>query len=602
MNGSGAADRLRSAGQVPWRLMVFIAWLAICAVQLLASRGTIAALEFHDPDDELRLVQVRDLLAGQGWFDLHQYRINGFDGGVLMHWSRLVDAPIAAVILLFRPLLGTAGAEMAALLLVPALTLLAMMALIGWMASRVFDREKVLFACLVLGMTVPAMVQVLPLRIDHHGWQIVMALAAMAGFALTDQRRGGWLTGAALATWMSISFEGLPLSACFIGVLALFWLRDQRQATRLVSAIQALAGVSVLLFLATRGLADLVTHCDAISPIHLGIFVWGAACLTLIAGGKPRPLALSLGALALTAAGALAIVLLAAPQCAAGTFNEMDPVVREFWFTSVAEGLSVFHPPYSFAVQFIVPAAIGLHATIVLARRSEGELRRWWTAYALVLGAALVIGMAVSRSSAFSGALAALPLGWRLSNWLGGLKRPENPLLRLAELLTVAIGIFVTLLPSAPVMLVENLLDGKPGIMSDEKAAVVACHADRAAATLNALPRGTFLAPLDMGPKLLLNTRHGVVATGHHRAGKAMRVVIDAYSGTPEAALATIRARRLNYVALCPNVPEAGNYRKRAPHGFAAQLLDGKVPAWLQRVDLPKDAGFLIWKVVDPAK
>ena len=58
-----------------------------------------------DNDDLLRLVEVRDLLAGQGWFDLHQYRM-GLEGGFVMHWSRLVDAPIAAIVLAVSSLTG----------------------------------------------------------------------------------------------------------------------------------------------------------------------------------------------------------------------------------------------------------------------------------------------------------------------------------------------------------------------------------------------------------------------------------------------------------------------------------------------------------------
>ena len=52
-------------------------------------------LPIGDNDSLLRLVEIRDLLGGQGWFDLHQYRM-GPPGGFVMHWSRLVDAPIAA--------------------------------------------------------------------------------------------------------------------------------------------------------------------------------------------------------------------------------------------------------------------------------------------------------------------------------------------------------------------------------------------------------------------------------------------------------------------------------------------------------------------------
>ena len=59
-----------------------------------------------DNDSLLRLVQIRDLIGGQGWFDLHQYRM-GPEGGFVMHWSRLVDAPIAAIMLAVAAVTGS---------------------------------------------------------------------------------------------------------------------------------------------------------------------------------------------------------------------------------------------------------------------------------------------------------------------------------------------------------------------------------------------------------------------------------------------------------------------------------------------------------------
>jgi len=55
-------------------------------------------------DDAMRLAQVRDLLAGQSWYDLTQWRMN-VPFGLPMHWSRLIDAPIAGLILIFRQFL-----------------------------------------------------------------------------------------------------------------------------------------------------------------------------------------------------------------------------------------------------------------------------------------------------------------------------------------------------------------------------------------------------------------------------------------------------------------------------------------------------------------
>ena len=52
----------------------------------------------------MRLVQVRDLLQGQGWFDVFLHRMNA-PYGLAMHWSRLVDGPLALLVLNLQHLL-----------------------------------------------------------------------------------------------------------------------------------------------------------------------------------------------------------------------------------------------------------------------------------------------------------------------------------------------------------------------------------------------------------------------------------------------------------------------------------------------------------------
>src|SRR5436853_4529318 len=65
---------------------------------------------FFDSDDAMRIVQVRDLMAGQGWFDLTAQRINP-PKGLLLHWSRVVDVPIVALISVFRLFASAEAAE-----------------------------------------------------------------------------------------------------------------------------------------------------------------------------------------------------------------------------------------------------------------------------------------------------------------------------------------------------------------------------------------------------------------------------------------------------------------------------------------------------------
>lgn len=581
-----------------WLALVLPIWAALYGLLIALNFERWSQLRFHDPDDQLRLQQVRDLLAGQAWFDLHQYRIDEVGGGVLMHWSRLVDLPIAGAMLAFRPLLGVQGAEMAALLLVPGLTLLAIMAPVGWIGVRVLPRAALPMALLAVAFAVPVIVQVQPGRIDHHGWQIALALLAMAGFLLHDERRGGWLTGAALACWMAISFEGLPLSAWIIAVLALAALADSRLRPRLVAAMQGLALVSVALFAATRGVGDLANRCDAIAPVHLAAFAWGAVAITAALVLRPGSRVALLAGLGAAAVGAVAIVAGMAPQCTTGSFDMLDPVVRQFWYDNVHEGKPIFASEWHLAAQYVVPPLVGLAAAIRLARRSERGMRRWWLLYAAVLAGALAISLAVARAASISAVLATLPLGWQLSQWMTALRRPPNPLLRLAELTAAAAVIFAVLLPVVPVLAVEKLLERAP-VTAVPPASVAPCTVVPARGIIAALPPGGVLAPLDMGPDFLLNTDRAVLATGHHRGAKAIRLVIDAFSGSPEEARAIMRARNLRYLAICPLLQELDLYRERAPGGFAAQLAAGQVPDWLEPVPLQAASGIKMWRLTD---
>jgi len=38
-------------------------------------------------------------------------------------------------------------------------------------------------------------------------------------------------------------------------------------------------------------------------------------------------------------------------------------------------------------------------------------------------------------------------------------------------------------------------------------------------------------------------------------------------------------------------------FASEAPKGFYSQLVRGRVPSWLERVQLPKDSPFVMWRV-----
>lgn len=585
-------ERRRPAFTAELLARVTLAWAMVAALLLVTNLPTMLAYRFPDPDDTLRLVQVRDLLGGQGWFDLTQHRIDAAAGGVPMHWSRLVDAPLAAVIVPLRGLIGQGAAETVALIIVPLLTLGCALLLAGRIAWRLIGDEAAGFACLAMAMSVPLIQQLRPMRIDHHGWQIVCALAAINGLMARAPRRGGWATGFALAASLSISIEGLPLTVAICGIVALRWLRDRHDALWLVATLQGLAVSSLGLFAATRGLGDLGNHCDAISPAHIAGFAVAAIGATALARLEPLPRPALVAGLAAVAGAGAAALLWFAPQCAGGAFVEMDPLVARFWYAGVAEGLPVWRQQPQDALQIVVPPLIGLLACLRLAGRGSGWLRRWWQEYAMILAAALLIALFVARAGAVAGALAAVPLGWQVREWLRAARAPRRPGRRALMLA----GMAFALLPAMPLTLLAIARPAHASI-GGGGTRVSNCAIGENAAVLRALPQGEILAPLDIGPQLLFETRHSVVATGHHRGHAAMRAAILAFTGPPAEAHSMLTARGTRYLVLCPDLAEPSRYAAAAPGGLMAALLAHRAPRWLEPVRAPGDGSLEVWRI-----
>jgi len=595
--------RRRQAFPSDFLTRVGLAWAVISVLLLVVNWGAITTLRFPDPDDTLRLVQVRDLLGGQSWFDPTQYRADAPGGGVLMHWSRLVDLPLAVVIFLLSPLLGSANAEVAALVIVPLFTLGCVMLLAARIAWRLMGEEETNFTALIVALSVPVLAQLAPLRIDHHGWQLVFILVALNGLMVRTPMLGGQVIGASLAVLLAISVEGLPISVVFFAVLALRWLRDRSQRGWMLGAIQALAIVSAVIFVGTRGIGDLVTHCDAISPVHLGIFLWGAVSLTVLSALEPLPLAGRLAGFAVTAAGAAAFVALGAPQCATGGgFAELDPLVHDFWYVHILEGMPVWMQKLDVALQYAIVPFIGLYAVISLARQSHDWLGQFWRDYALILGGAILVALLVARAGAAACLIATPPLAWQLNRWLRALRVMERPLPRLAGM----VGVACALMPTLPVVIgglivptMSSSAQANTGVAAVNHLKWSDCKIDASSDILNALEPGEAFVPLHTAPQFLAYSHHSVIATGHHRGSEAMKQVLEISMGSSSDARAMMAERGTRYVFVCPNLIEPNNYAFAAPDGFMADLVQGRAPNWLEPIEAAEGTTLKIWRVAD---
>src|SRR5690606_31667197 len=134
---------------------------------------------------------------------------------------------------------------------------------------RLLGGEAAGLACLSIALSVPVLAHLRPLRIDHHGWQIVLLLVAVNALMSRSPRLGGLVAGLAAAAMLSVSIEGLPMAAAICGIAALRWFRNRKDRHWFTWTMGWLAGGSAFFFLVTRGVQDLATYCDAISPHHI---------------------------------------------------------------------------------------------------------------------------------------------------------------------------------------------------------------------------------------------------------------------------------------------------------------------------------------------
>ena len=605
---SGAAQSEIALG--PWFTPVRIAlilWGAMSLIAILTKWHAIGALDLSDTDDAMRMAQVRDLLAGQSWWDLSQYRVNPAGGGVLMHWSRIVDAPLAAGILILKPLFGQAMAERIVMALWPPVLGAALSVACALGYRNLSDRRIAYVVPLFLILSGFIIMQFRPLRVDHHGWQILFAMLIMGQALAPATWRAGLLGGLFAAGLLSVSIEGLPIVALFAGLAALRWALHGRRADRdrLCGYIGALAGGAILLQFLTRGPVGLVgTWCDSLSAPYMAAFVAAAAVVFAAARANSTSLwvrIMLLGGAGLLAAGAL---VWTEPQCAAGPFASLDPIVVEYWYKNILEGQPLWASRPHDAIYVLVPSIAGLVGALLAWRgcAADEDRKAWTTVIAALIGAA-VLSLLVLRSVSTAHLFALPGLGWiGLRGWTWA-RSIASPLPRV--LASAMAALTLPLFGSIAVAFALGAVF--PALKAEEKAGAPSgpfkstCLDPATIAALNRLSPTIIMTPIDLGAPLIFWTSHSLVATGHHRNKQAMADTIGAFVGNPAKAEALVRKNQATLVVICRTAGDLTQYRRARKDALAVQLYAGRPPAWLESVPIGGSSGLSVWRVKPPA-
>ena len=304
----GARAEAGASTGFPVPLAIALALGPRARLDLAARHAVWETGAFFDTDDAMRMVQVRDLMAGQGWFDMIAHRLDP-PHGLFMHWSRVVDVPLVALISAFRLLTAPETAERLARLVFPLALQAGLYAGLAWCGGTLIGaRGRV--PAIALGFLSGAMFgQYQPGRIDHHAPQITLLVFALgASLAALDRSRAPFaaLAGALTALSLAISIENTPF---FVVLYAGFGLAFIVYGPALRAMLLWLAGglaAGLLVFFAATVSPSryLIGSCDAFSAMHVVAGLTGAAAFGVLAMGLPLWRTLPARAVATALAGA----------------------------------------------------------------------------------------------------------------------------------------------------------------------------------------------------------------------------------------------------------------------------------------------------------
>lgn len=594
--------------RLPLMAIVFsiLAVAVILALNIPNARDYVGA----DNDDGMRLVEVRDLLAGQGWFDMMQYRL-GLNGGTLMHWSRVIDAPIAGLILLFGLFTDAHRAEVLAVTIWPLLFVPLLIVAVGLGARRLGGYAAMNIAMALTGLLVISTNKFLPGAIDHHNAQLVLVagLAAVlldSRYGATNYAVGGVLAAIAIA----IGAETTPLiAAACLGVTALWVYHGSafRPAAMAYGLALAIA-VSVLFFATVPPSRYSAVTCDSLSLGFYALATLGGLGMALTARyGSEWTLKGRLAAAGANGAVVLVAAVIIAPKCLGNPLADLDPLLVTLWLDKIVEAQSIFSEIRSEPATLGGFYATGFFAIAVSVMRILRDDRREGHAVLLLLLLmAWGIALVQVRGAVFANMLAIVPLSLMIAE----LRRIAN-----AEPQNIAAGaIFfaVTLasVPSAWVVAGVAPTEGAKGILNsiqgirstdtdEDGVAAPSCTTETAVSGLVDLPAGVVVASNSVGVPLLRFTNHSVLTAPYHRNQAGMLTELHIGLASAREAMAFLRGSKASYLAYCATDTQTREITKLAPNGLYADLAVNRLPSYLRPLPKVPGSGLRLFKVIE---
>ena len=572
--------------------------LALCfAVILIIAKAAVAALDMESAivlmgnDDVTRLLMVRDLIAGQGWYDTIQYRFAPPEG-VDIHWSRYIDLGIAAIIVPLSWFMPMQSAEILGAMIWPTVIFLITIFVMAYGARRLFGPVPAAFTVLATVLwPLTADLHSSAGNLDHHNVQMLMMI--LLTFAVIWPTRpvaagivGGLAAGFSLSTGLESLLYIIAAGGVFLGRSAF----DRSPATdRLLLAFCASLLFGSLVFWA--GLIPpsrmLQPVCDqfgtpAISLILVAVVASVLPVLVL----KDRGGAFGrLGAAVVLTGIGLALAWPLLGPCLAGPYGNLPEDLQLLMTTRITEakpGLVYMGTHTIAAMILLIPVFVAFVAGLIWWVANRGRKDRVHATMGLLLIISTFgIAMIFVQMRTVIMLAPVVPL-------IGGVVIAAllHRYLEKRDIGSAILMLLTAVAISAPRTIAEPLRPFLQNTVKEATLSELACRDYESITVLNEIPPAILMTHGNFGPTLVWATHHDSMASGYHRSATSIGHALRTFSLEEEAFRDALLSSPAEFLHLCRGYGYDRNFLR-------ALAAEEKRVDWLRPVPLESDLQML---------
>ncbi len=563
--------------------------------------------EFRGPDDFLRMSQVHAWMNGQNWFDITAYNMVPPSGGDI-HWSRLVDVPIAALIVILDVFTSFEKATYLASIIWPLMLMLITITVWTLVCDRLLENYHRWLPAFFGVLTISSINQFSAGRVDHHNIQILLFGLMVLGLVNRDRSWGDYLIGFAVAFSISIGAETLIVLILVLSVIGIEWaIGADKNGRGIFKVGLALIISSLVLYAVNFHPRDYFnTRCDANSFFFLSVFclIGLAFCglgISSFLFSKSINTNKIIGRLlsgALLAGVALVILYLAFPDCLGDPFATMSAETKTRWLSKVSEAKSLSQVLHDFPHHWF--STVGYYLFVLLVGAFvlfNKNYRTIKVASLYIILFACVMGtlwqVRVVRTAAFLVVPFCTIFSMICWEFLKEKYQSEKFFLygfqsgvvffQISIVWYIAGAIF---LPPERIEQNKNSNSAKvvPTLQSDlARREPGHCLASVDFEFLNTLPKANIVSDLSTSTAVLFHTNHSVISGPYHRNERAILDTLD-FMGTDEATAKVITKKyQLAYLGLCTG-KKANKRDDYGPNSVTAKIFRDDIPSWMEEI------------------